>query len=492
MDTDASKTPVFWFLTKRKDLLILALITVVAVALRSTGIPHGVGFHPDERHMVQVTEKLSAQHMNPKSFAYGSFSFYAAWGFAKLFSIFSRNGFSYDGLFFSGRVFCTIMGSLTVPLVYYLSILLYRRSAVGLVAAALMALNVFHLQLSRYFTSDITLTTLSLISIIALINAYQRGTLRSYLVFGFCVGLATATKISSAFLFVPLLFVISLSTLKEWGRLRSSTKPLACTVIACGAVALTILTDYLLFLKGYPRIYKQRLQPLPTLVPLSIPFIALAAVTLRRYSTPLSHLAAAIALGVTIFVAAEPYAIIDFDTFMRHTREQTSMVQGLWRPPYTIQYAHTIPYFYHLKQMLWYTMGWPVFIAGAIGVGIASIRSVLAFLDKIFKREILSVPFNPEIIPLIFMAVFFLATARFQVKFPRYLLPVYPLIFVFAASVLTPRQRRKRVVYVMNVEPAASTETASTPGQSLASEEPVQNAASDEPALTLPPEEEQV
>jgi hypothetical protein len=37
-------------------------------------------------------------------------------------------------------------------------------------------------------------------------------------------------------------------------------------------------------------------------------------------------------------------------------------------------------------------------------------------------------------IPLVFIGVFFLATGYFQVKFPRYLLPLYPMLFIFAAA----------------------------------------------------------
>jgi|694.fasta_scaffold51881_5 hypothetical protein len=484
MVTKSLKTPISWLVSRRADIAILVGLTILGMGLRSTGIFHGVGFHPDERHMAQVTEKLGVQHMNPKSFAYGSFSFYAAWGFAHVIAFCSGliewatkaispnnavsfgvcQRFSYDCVFISGRIFCTVVGGAAIPLAWYLAVLLYRRSSVGLVAAALLSLNVFHLQLSRFFTSDITLTTLCLISLIALVKAYEQGTLRSYLIFGFCAGLATATKISSAFLFVPLFFVVFLSTIKEWGRLTTSTKPLACLGLVAGALALTALADFLLFFKGWPRVYGQRLQPLPTLIPLSIPFIAGAAVLMRRYSRPLSQLTAAVALGIAVFVMAEPYAIIDFETFSKHTREQTAMVQGQWRPPYTIQYAHTVPYFYHLKQMLWYTMGWPVFLAGLLGVTLASLRCVLEFFDKLFKRELRTSPFSPEIIPLIFMAVFFIATARFQVKFPRYLLPLYPLIFIFAASIIAPRGKRVRV--------------ADGPGDEEPQEAPVQMVAS--------------
>ena len=433
-----------WLFSRRIDLAIILLLVIIGASLRSAGLWHGIGFHPDERHMVQVTEALSKNHMNPKSFAYGSLSFYAAWGFAKLIAVFPGQVFSYDRIFFSGRLFCLIMGTLAIPLSYYLAILLYRRSAVGLVAATLLALNVFHLQLSRFFTSDVTLTTLSLISIIALIKAHQNGTLISYLIFGFCAGLATATKISSVFLFAPLLFVVSLSTLKEWGRLTSWRRPLASLAIALAAIMLTLATDYLVFLKGYPRILGYRLAPLPTLIPLSVPFLALAAVLMAKFSKSLSHLCAAICLCILIFVVAEPYAIIDFDTFSRQTREQTAMVQGVWRPPYTIQYAHTIPYLYHLKQMLWYTMGWPIFIVGALGVLVTCAKMALEFVDKVLRRELLSTPFSSEIIPLIFMIVFFTATGYFQVKFPRYLLPLYPILFVFAAAILTPRRRVRR------------------------------------------------
>ena len=125
MVTKALKTPLAWLFSRRVDILILVALTLLGATLRATGIPHGVGFHPDERHMAQVTEKLGVQHMNPKSFAYGSFSFYAAWGFAHVIASISSaiesisryispshvisfgscHTFSYDCVFISGRIF---------------------------------------------------------------------------------------------------------------------------------------------------------------------------------------------------------------------------------------------------------------------------------------------------------------------------------------------------------------------------------------------------
>jgi 4-amino-4-deoxy-L-arabinose transferase-like glycosyltransferase len=444
---DSAQPQTTWLFSRRTDIIILLAIIAVGVGLRLTGLNHALGTHPDERHIVQVTSTLQANKMNPKSFAYGSFSFYAAWGFAQLLKPFWKEATSYDGLFITGRTFCILMGGLAIALSYYLSILLYRRSVVGLIAAFFLAFNVFHLQLSRFFTSDITLTTISLIALIALVRAHERVDLRSHLIFGACAGLATATKISSAFLFVPLALVVSLSSLREWLQYKTWARPLrALATIIIGAV-LAVIVLKLVYWKGYPKMLGYRIDERAFLVPLSIPFLAAVAFALRSVSKPLSYLFASLSLGVLVFVVAEPYAIIDFPTFQHHTREQTSMVRGYWRPPYTVQYAHTLPYIYHLQQMLWYTIGWPLFILCVVGVLVTCAKLLLESIDKVLRREFLSKPLSPEVIPLVFLLVFFLATGYFQVKFPRYMMPLYPLLFIFAASLFkglrVPKRRRE-------------------------------------------------
>jgi hypothetical protein len=84
--------------------------------------------------------------------------------------------------------------------------------------------------------------------------------------------------------------------------------------------------------------------------------------------------------------------------------------------------------------MLWYTMGWPLFIVALVGIVVAIGRMTLESLDKVLRQEFLSKPLSSEVIPLTFLVVFFMATGYFQVKFPRYLLPLYPLAFMFGAS----------------------------------------------------------
>jgi hypothetical protein len=237
------------------------------------------------------------------------------------------------------------------------------------------------------------------------------------------------------FLASPLFVVLGLALIKEWPRTDSTKRFLKVLAIIVGGITLCGIALFLTYWKGYPRFLGRRVAQQAFLIPLSVPFLAGISILLRNHSKALSKLFACFSVGVLVFTLAEPYAILDFDTFLRHTREQTSMVRGMWRPPYTIQYQKTVPYFYHLKQMLWYTMGWPVFTVVTLGVLVASLRVLIDLLDKVFRRELASKSLSAEMIPLVFVGAFFLATGYFQVKFPRYLLPLYPMLFIFAASI---------------------------------------------------------
>jgi hypothetical protein len=203
------------------------------------------------------------------------------------------------------------------------------------------------------------------------------------------------------FLFVPLALVVAISTLREWLPHNNWRRPLQALATVTLSLILMIVTLKLIYLKGWPRVLGYRVLEQACIIPLSIPFLALTSYALRRVSVSLSHLFAALSLGVLVFTLAEPYAILDFQTFQHHTSEQTNMVRGYWRPPYTIQYAHTLPYIYHLQQMLWYTMGWPLFIVALVGIVVAIGRMTLESLDKVLRQEFLSKPLSSEVIPYV-------------------------------------------------------------------------------------------
>lgn len=366
----------------------LLLVLLFAAGLRLYRLESGASFHPDERHMIMVTQHIELNDMNPHSFAYGSLSYYLLWGTSRIASIFSERFTGYDGLFLVGRAICVTFGLLGVFLTYLLALKVYGDRSVALLAAVLLSFNVFHIQLSRFFTSDVILTTISTAALLAIVQVARTEGIKWIFISGLMFGLATATKISSVFLF-PSFFIALV--MREY---RRADGPRWLSGVIGGCVAFGVV-------------------------------------------------------GVGMFALAEPYAFLDFKAFMHDTTEQTSMVRGEWRPPYTIQYAHTMPYIYPLQQMLLYTMGIPLALAAFAGVIAAGARQV----KKINAGEA---------VLLCWVLVFFGMTGGFQVKFPRYLLPLYPQLFIFGAYFLICVGRALRPT-----DPVASGVTGAQPPVSL-------------------------
>ncbi len=121
------------------------------------------------------------------------------------------------------------------------------------------------------------------------------------------------------------------------------------------------------------------------------------------------------------FVLASPWALLRPVACWRGPLTQTAMAAGRLIFPYTLQYRETWPFVYPLAQMTWWGLG-PV--ATAIGVWA---------LGRVVWRW-RSAPHAARI-ALIWTALYFLATAGLYVKFPRYLLPIYPIWVAWTAMV---------------------------------------------------------
>ncbi len=125
----------------------------------------------------------------------------------------------------------------------------------------------------------------------------------------------------------------------------------------------------------------------------------------------------------------EPYAFLDFDTFIRQIKEQQAMTKDAFVFPYTLQYVGTLAYLHPLKNIFLWGFG-PVF----------SILALTAF-PKFLKK----INF-PKIILLSFVLTYFLVTGRFAVKFMRYYLLLYPFLAILAALSL---QKLKPIFYLL-------------------------------------------
>lgn len=345
---------------------VLLTITALALGLRLFGIGWDGWhyFHPDERRVAEAvaTISFSPLQLDPRFYAYGSFPMYVtrlAVAGAKLF----YPGISeYDLAVRVGRGLAALWGAATVFLLGLLGRRLFGEG-VGLLAAALLALTVTHLQNSHFLTNDVPLTFLVLAALALLLRAVDGVSTRHWGAAGAVVGLALATKISAAPLGLPLGLGLAVFAVRR-GSLRAA---LAAGAAASGA--------------------------------------AMAA-----------------------FLLAQPYAVLSHTRFVADVLEQSRMVRQAGLYPYTHQYVGAPLLLYEVRELVLWGMG-----------PLPGVVALVGLLTRLRRRTPAA-----EWLLLAWVVPFLLINASFEIKYPRYLLPIVPLLCLWGAAVLTHWAERGR------------------------------------------------
>lgn len=123
------------------------------------------------------------------------------------------------------------------------------------------------------------------------------------------------------------------------------------------------------------------------------------------------------------FAATSPYALLDPRRFAANVSAQAALARGLVLVPYTLQYYGTSPYLYPIAQQLIWGMG-PV-------LGVLCFSGLAAAAWRAVRRP----PVAEEWIGLAWALPFFAFIGGLFVKFPRYLLPLTPLLAIYGARV---------------------------------------------------------
>jgi len=119
------------------------------------------------------------------------------------------------------------------------------------------------------------------------------------------------------------------------------------------------------------------------------------------------------------FLLASPWMLLRPTACWRGAWIQAGMVAGRYDFPYTRQYAGTWPYVYPLAQMALWGLGPLATLAGTMGLA----RALRRWRTASFAVRVAA----------LWTLVYFLATAGLYVKFPRYLLPIYPVWAAWAS-----------------------------------------------------------
>ncbi len=425
--------------------VVLAVILLTAAALRLYGLDWD-GFqhhHPDERYITWVattiefpslgttdwsalwrpetstfdpfhwptqasSEGIVVLQGQPRDFAYGHVPLYLAviatrvaeqvgpalvpWlpaGWSLTRDILNGAGrIEFHHLAAVGRALTALVDVGTVFFVFLLGRRLFS-PAVGLLAAALLALTVLHVQLAHFFTSDPFMTFFVVAALYFMVAAQtnrgtgqdvERRTLLYLGLAGAATGLAVGSKFSAILLILPLMWV-AVAVSRRW-RWRAFFMPL---VVA--AVAFTIGNPF----------------------------------ALLDWTCP----------------PPEGASFLSRSCYLQNVMTQNAMVRGQTDLAFTRQYDGTLPYLYFVEMLLRWGMGPVLGVLGFAGLLWAIWQVVHSLRDTPgWRSALVRLQRQPLVTLLLWTLPYFILTGSFYVKFLRYMQPIVPFLLLFGAAMI--------------------------------------------------------
>lgn len=369
----------------KKIVSLLFFIILIAFFFRfyNTNWDQNTHLHPDERAIVMysmplkipstLSEFLSPQSSwNPHFFAYGSFPLYLLKISSETFSYIFPTITTYDGITILGRTISGLFDIGTLTMLFFLAKHLFGKK-IGLISSSIYAVSTLPIQLSHFYAVDTLLTFFILCTLYLLILFYEKPSFKKALLVGIFFGFSLATKISATVLLASIL--------------------------------IALVVDFLYIIAKAPHKPHHWLTHIPKFIKHLMFYAFLIGITTL----------------FTYFILM-PYSFIDFSEFQRQTIEQSKMTRDAFTFPYTLQYVGKIPYLYELKNIFLFGFGPLLTFFAFIGI--------ILFTFKAIKNSKKNVQIG---IIAIFFWSYFLMVGSFAIGFMRYMLPLYPLLCLFAA-----------------------------------------------------------
>jgi len=160
---------------------------------------------------------------------------------------------------------------------------------------------------------------------------------------------------------------------------------------------------------------------------LIIPFFA----WLFSNRKPLSWLFGFILVSFITFTVVSPYTFLSWNKFIESMNYETGVATGKLMVPYTLQFNHTQPYLFQIKNFIWQTG--LVFIFGIPGI--------LYILYKGIKEK------NKFWLSVFcFPLIYFFYVGFWYTKFLRFMVPILPFIILAAAFLLWEIKKRRNLL----------------------------------------------
>ncbi|MHA1940220.1 MAG: glycosyltransferase family 39 protein [Candidatus Hodarchaeales archaeon] len=367
------------------------LFLIAGAGLRFYGIQWGLPytFHPDEKYFVvdpalKLFKSLITEHFfDLEISSYGPLPFYLLLAVRTviLTIVGFKDSFLNLGIlnylcephtvitYTLNRSLSALFGTLLIFLVLRIGTKLYG-SAVGLLSACFVTFSVGLIQASHFGTVDIQLIFFLSLTFLFAINIFSKGDVKNYIFAGISLGLTIAIKFTG----IILLFPILVSHLIQCNANCSSDNKIA--------------------------------------------LFARALFSLRFLSCLLT--------AFVIFLILSPHALFSFYNYFDYSVNQSSSFLGNLNRIYfgelkdwTLSYVGTTPYLYHISNLLFFAMGYPLELVSIIGT--LYVMFTFSKEDKVILALI---------IPL------FLIVGAGKVKTIRFILPLIPFIAITGARFL--------------------------------------------------------
>ena len=417
--------------------LILAGILGLGAVLRLIGIRFGLpmAYHNDEWVLVLATRQFFGGDFNPHNFLYPSLLMYIMYAFERLYFLFASGRDDLSLLYTLCRVNVVLFGLASIWLVYRLGRRLHD-SRTGLIAALLLCLSPLHVINSHFATTDVPLTFFILLTIWATLRLAENRTMLDYLLAGIAFGLTVSIKIPGAVLFLAILVAHLYGVAQgqhihyrqvlaqEWRNYRK-------TAISAGAAILAALLVYLVFAKFtlwapwlmqrirvelwvqyYDEIAARTLAMAPKLALMTFFGLLALTYTAKLWAPQSRKLVWLILIAIITFFATTPYALLDFKAFAHDFLFQIVISQSSWSG----MFAQKAPGYITNFTYLYGNFGPLLLLAAAGGL-------ILQIAARKIQYWIL----------ITFALVYYLYIGSWKLMFDRYMVPMLPVIAIWAA-----------------------------------------------------------
>jgi len=416
----------------------LLFILLLALGVRVWGLSFGLPMtecRPDENLIVKTASGFFSGDLNPHNFHYPTFFMYLMAGFYGLagllahalgklpvFNLVHEAARNPAPFFLAARLVSALFGTAAVYWLYLLGKRLFDRRT-GLLAALFLSLAYLHVRDSHFGVTDVAMASLVLLSLAVLARAWREDRLALYLMAGLCAGLAAGTKYNAFLLLLPMLAIRLLQLADSERREAFALNPrlrgalfwgmlFAGLVVIAGAVLLTpaYIETHLATLNNWKYLAAGRW--LAAGAGTAALAAGLAFLSVPRWARFWDwRLLGFAGMMAAAFLASTPFALIDVKRFAGDLLYEVVHLQAGHN-----QIDLGIGWWYHLRHTLPAGLGWPLLLAGLVGLGL-----------MIFRRE------KAGLILLVFPLAYYLAIGKGRTVFLRYMIPIVPFVCLTAA-----------------------------------------------------------